>query len=62
MHTPESVQENETYEILWDFEIQTDHPILARRLGQVLINEEKEPIISLIWLFQQPKSKKKVKR
>ena len=24
MHKPESVQDNETHEILWDFEIQTD--------------------------------------
>ena len=31
MHKPESVLENETHEILWDFEIQTDHLISARR-------------------------------
>ena len=35
MHKSESVQENETHKILWSFEIQTDHFILARRPGQV---------------------------
>ena len=29
MHKPESVLENETHKILWDFQIQTDHPISA---------------------------------
>ena len=38
MYKPEFVIENETHEILWDFEIQTDHPIPARRLDLVLIN------------------------
>ena len=27
MHNPESVPENETHKVLWDFEIQTDHLI-----------------------------------
>ena len=31
MHKPESDLENETGQILWNFEIQTDHPILGRR-------------------------------
>ena len=31
MHNPESVQENDTHQLLWDFEIQTDHQISARR-------------------------------
>ena len=25
MHNPESVQENDTHRLLWDFEIQTDY-------------------------------------
>ena len=29
MHNPISVLENETHKLLWDFEIQTDHLILA---------------------------------
>ena len=31
MHKPESVLQNETYKILWDFEIETDHRISVRR-------------------------------
>ena len=31
MHNPESILENETHEVLWDFEIQTDYLILAKR-------------------------------
>ena len=34
----ESVFENETHKILWDFKMQTDHLILARR--PVLINKK----------------------
>ena len=41
MHKPESILENETYKILWDFEIQTDHLILARKLDHVFINKKK---------------------
>ena len=37
MHKPESVQENQTYKILWNFEIQTDHLIPARRQNLVII-------------------------
>ena len=40
-HKPESVLENETHKILWDFEIQTDHLITARRPDLVLINKKK---------------------
>ena len=37
---PVSVFENETYKILWDFEIQTDHLIPVRRSNLVLINKD----------------------
>ena len=30
MHNPESVLENETHKLLWDFERQTNHLILVR--------------------------------
>ena len=40
MHKPESILENETHNILWDFEIKTDHPIPARRPHLVLINKK----------------------
>ena len=35
-HEPESVLDNEDYKILWDFNIQTDHFIEARRLDLVI--------------------------
>ena len=38
MHNPESFLENETHKIFWDFEIQTDPLILARRSDQVIVN------------------------
>ena len=43
MHKPESVLENETHKILWDFEIQTDHLIPARRPDQEIIYKKKIP-------------------
>ena len=39
MHNPESVLENETYKLLWDFEIQTDLLISARRPDLIIIKE-----------------------
>ena len=41
MHNPESVLENETPKILWDFEIQMDHLISARRLDLVIVKKKK---------------------
>ena len=37
---PESVLENEDYKILWDFSIQTDHVIEARRPDLVLVDKK----------------------
>ena len=37
-----SVLENETHEILWDFEIQTNHWILARQPDLVIVNKKRE--------------------
>ena len=42
MHKMESVPENETHKIFWNFEIQTDHQIPAIKPDLVLINEEKK--------------------
>ena len=53
MHKPESIQENETHKILRDFEIETDHRILARRPDLVLINKKKFFIIEWILPFQR---------
>ena len=38
MYNPESVLENEEQKLLWDFEIQTDHQISARRPRLISIN------------------------
>ena len=42
MHNPESVLENETHIILWDFEIQIDHLISARRPDLVIVKKKKK--------------------
>ena len=39
-HEPESVLENEDYKILWDFIIQTDHVIEARRPDLVVVDKK----------------------
>ena len=39
-HEPESVLENEDYKILWDFSLQTDHVIEARRPDLVVVDKE----------------------
>ena len=44
MHNPESILENETYKLLWDFMIQTDHLILTRRLDLVIVNKKKREL------------------
>ena len=41
MHKPASVLENELHKILWNFEIEIDHPILAIRPDLVLINKKR---------------------
>ena len=40
MHNPESILDNET--LLWDFEIQTNHQISARRPDLIIINNNKQ--------------------
>ena len=40
MHKPNSNLENKMHKILWDFVIQMDHPIPARRPEQMLINKK----------------------
>ena len=42
MHNPESIPENETHKLLWDFEIQTDHLISARRPELIIVNKKKK--------------------
>ena len=42
MHNPEPVLENDTHKLLWDFDIQTDHLISARRPDLIIINKKKK--------------------
>ena len=42
MHNLAPVIENDTHKILWDFDIQTDHLISARRSDLKIINNKKE--------------------
>ena len=41
MHSPESVQENETHKILWNLEIKVDYFILVGKPDIELINKKK---------------------
>ncbi len=41
MHNPAPVLENDTHKLLWDFNIQTDHLIPARRPDLIKINKKK---------------------
>ena len=40
MHNPAPVQENDSHKLLWDFNIQTDHLIPARRSDLIIINKK----------------------
>ena len=41
MHNPALVLENDSHKLLWDFNIQTDHLIPARRPDLIIINKRK---------------------
>ena len=41
MHNPAPVLENDSHKLLWDFSIQTDHLIPARRPDLIIINKRK---------------------
>ena len=41
MDNPAPVIENDLHKLLWDFNIQTDHLILARRPALIIINKRK---------------------
>ena len=40
MHNPAPIRENDTHKLLWDFDIQTDHLISARRPDLAIINKK----------------------
>ena len=41
MQSPALVLENDTHKLLWDFDVQTDHLISARRPNLIIINTKK---------------------
>ena len=41
MYSPAPVLENDTHKLLWDFDVQTDHLISARRPDLIIINKNK---------------------
>ena len=42
MHNPAPVRENDIHKLLWDFDIQTNHPISARKPDLIIINQKKK--------------------
>ena len=42
MHNPVPVLENDTHKLSWDFDIQTDHLISARRPDLIIISKKRE--------------------
>ena len=42
MHSPESILENETHKLLWDYEIQTNHLFLTRRPDLLIVNKQRK--------------------
>ena len=52
MHNPAAVLENGTHKLLWDFDIQTDHLISARRPDLIVINNKKKRELAKLWTLQ----------
>ena len=48
MHDPAPVLENDTHKLLWDFDVQTDHLISARRPDLIIINKKKKSIWKIV--------------
>ena len=62
MQKPESVLENEMNKILWDFNVQMDHPIQAIQPDLVLINKKKRTYqVDFAVLAEQSEKQKKKK-
>ena len=48
MHYPAPVLENTTHKLLWEFNIQTDNLIPARRTDLIIINKKKKRICKIV--------------
>ena len=53
MHNTAPVLENDTHKLLWDFDIQTDHLISARRPDLIIINKKRKSAKLLTLLSRQ---------
>ena len=42
MHNPAPVQENDTHKLQWDFDLQTDSLIPARRPDLIIMNKKRK--------------------
>ena len=47
MHNPAAVLENDIRKLLWDFDIEMDHLISARRPDLIIINKRKREFETL---------------
>ena len=61
MHNPASVLENDTHKLLWDFDIQTDHLISARRPDLIIINNNKKRTCKIVYFAVRADHKIKLK-
>ena len=63
MYKPETVLENETNKIIWNFELQTDHLILARWADLMIVNKKENLMNSGLgcsgWLQNKTERKQK---
>ena len=48
MHNPASALENDTHKLLWDFDIQMDYLISARRPDLIIINKKKKRTCKIV--------------
>ena len=48
-HNPTYVLENDTHKLLWDFDMQTDHVISARRPDLIMIINKKKRKLAKLW-------------
>ena len=59
MHNPAPILENDSHKLLWDFNIQTDHLIPARRPDHIIINNKKKENLQncRLWCPGGPRNK-----
>ena len=53
MHKPAPVLENDTHKLLWDFDVNTNPLVSARRPNLIIINKKKREFAKLLTLLSQ---------